>query len=178
MRWIVAAALMLTGCAQNAILEVELDLPASNAAAADVRYVVVQGRSGEVDFATEWAGGGIAGGLELAPASQTVVVGIEADDSNEITDPLSLRIRYCRDETCTDPGDDDVQEVRVRIARAFYQGEYTELAKDLITLPPVMACTSCPVEGPIDIEKCDVRGCREGDTAYNCTGDDVHFCEE
>lgn len=168
-----ALALAVVGCAENAILEIELDLPAANA---DTRFAVVQGRSGEVDFGDTWAGGGVIEGLELT--RERVLVGIEADDGDEIDAPLALRIRYCIDPVCGDARDGEAQEIQVTIERAFYQGEYTLLRADALPLPVVMDCTAGCAPAPVMIEKCRIEGCRAGTTTNWCNSDGLHFCEE
>jgi hypothetical protein len=166
--------LALVGCADNAILEVELDLPAANA---DTRYAVVQGRSGEVDFDATWAGGGVIDGLELS--NETMLVGIEADDGGEIDAPLALRIRYCIDPACGDARDGEAQEIQVTVERAFYEGEYTLLRAEALPLPDVIDCTTggCAPER-VMVEKCRIEGCRAGMTINWCNSDGLHFCEE
>lgn len=162
--------LAAVGCADNAILEMELVLPE---ASGDVRYAYVQTRSGEVDFEDAWSGSGEVDGLELG---QDVIVSIEADDSEEIGEPLAIKLRYCTTERCTAPADEPAQEVRVAIERAFYRGAFTRIR--LADLPPVTACAeTCEVQRR-DIERCAVRGCRAGDTTRYCDSEDRHFCEQ
>jgi hypothetical protein len=177
--FVAAVVLAGAGCAENAILELELDLPAASSVAPDVEWVVVQARSGTPDFSADWAGGGTVPGIPLISTSQTVIVGIEADDGDEITAPLGVRIRYCRDEACGDPRDGNAQETRVTIERAFYEGEYTEIQRDQLMLPALMDCgAGCAPVTLEDIDKCDVGGCRLGDTRNYCDMDDLHFCEQ
>lgn len=174
MRRAVILVLALVGCADNAILEVELDLPAANG---ETRFAVVQGRSGDVDFAAAWAGGGAVEGLELS--NETVVVGIEADDGDEVEAPLAIRVRYCTDPACAGPQDGEAQEIQVTVERAFYEGEYTLLPADALPLPEVMDCTTggCAAVS-VMVDKCRIEGCRAGMTTNWCNSDGLHFCEE
>ncbi len=172
MRALALAIVLVTGCAENAILEVELMLPPASGA---VRHVFVQTRSGEAEFEATWSGSGSVDGIVLADgAPSRSVVSVEADDGAELDAPLSLKIRYCTTERCTEVADSDAQEVWVSVERAFYEGRYTQLE---VELPAVGAC-SPPCATELSFTKCQVRGCRAGDTVMYCDRDGRHFCEE
>lgn len=166
-------AIALLGCARNGVLELELELPPGDLVA------VVQARSGE-GFAEPWPSEpapsfALASSCSrpaepprcdervLDPSCSTIVSIVGDDD--EIEAPLAVRIRFCTDETCSDP---DPVEHRVEIERAFYVGRYTQARVCVDEIPSATTTES--------IERCAVR-CRDGLTSMHCRLDGTHFCE-
>jgi len=164
-------ALLASGCAGNAIAELSLDLPAGSG---DIRWAFVQARSGERSFEDDWVGSDPLGGLPLEASRRTVVVGIEADDAEELEQPLLVKVRYCRSARCDDPADGDAQEVWITVERAFYAGHYTQI-RLREPLPDVCAASCPPTEHLV--AKCEVQGCRAGVTTRYCEDDGRHYCE-
>lgn len=179
-RVICAIALALvSGCTRNAILELELELPASPAGAR--LFAVVDARS-DLGFDEPWPSGALAGAplgvactradpappcddRVLDPACSMVVSIV--GDAGDVPRPLRVRVRFCEDEGCE--ADADPPEHRVEIERAFYLGRYTQAR---VCIDEVPAATSAPEL----IERCDVR-CRDGSASMHCRLDGTHFCE-
>ncbi len=169
-----ALALVLTGCAENAVLEVELTLPAQPATGAPL-FAYVQARSADVvSFDEAWAGTDAIDGRALETAVSMLPFSVVAGGAS-FTRQLGVRIRFCASRDCTGLGDDRAPEVRYRIQRAFYQGHRTRVALviDAVPAPPP------PIGAPItDIDKCDVEGCTTGTTSTYCFMNGHHFCED
>lgn len=182
MRSLFFAALLLCGCARNAIFELELDLPPRPSGAL---HAVVQVRN-DADFSAGWSGVPMAPGVPLPPACArpdpapacddreldpacSAVVSVIGDE-DDLTRPLRVRIRFCEDPACGAAADAAAPETRVEIERAFYTGRYTQGRVCVDAVPPG------PGGVPVRIERCAVR-CREGDAAMYCRADGTHFCE-
>ncbi|MEC7523531.1 MAG: hypothetical protein VYE22_26860 [Myxococcota bacterium] len=165
------AALALSGCARNAIFELELDLPAQPAGPA--LYAVVQARPvGGADWDTldalpgvplcARASEGPCDDRVLDPAC-AAVLSVVADES-ELDVPLEVRVRYCEDPSCaTDPA---APEHLIDVERPFYRGRYTQ----------ARVCLDDVAPGRETLERCEVR-CREGTVSSYCRLDGTHFCE-
>ena len=181
-RLLLGALLLLSGCARNAIFELELELPPQPAGAP--LFAVVQLRN-DAGFDADWSGVGLVSGIpltacsrpspapecelrDLDPACANVVSVI--GDEDDLTRPLRVRVRFCQDATCGSPADASAPEARIEIERALYTGAYTQ-GRACIDAVPAM------LEDPIRIERCDVR-CREGDAVTHCRADGTHFCED
>lgn len=169
-RWLVIALAALgVSCADNAILEIELDLPASPSATPT--YAFVQTRSADtVDFSVAWGGADAPDGFLLGAAPVVQHVSVVASDAS-MSRPIGVRVRFCADRVCgsLSPDDSRAPEVRYVITRAFYRGHRTR-----VTLVPSMPSTTPTTT---TIAKCEVAGCTSGTTANYCYGDGRHFCE-
>lgn len=165
-----ASLLSLGGCADNAILELTLELPSGEEGFAFVQFD--QGATFE-----EFEGSTSLDGFPLdGPASVQVSV---IADGDEIEAPLRVKVRFCQEPRCTflDPAgiesDDGVGELRFELERAFYRGRFTEHTLDLRTIPERGIPPTLSV-----VDKCEVGGCRDGTTVTNsCRADGTHFCE-
>lgn len=161
-----ALALLVAGCADNAILEVDLELPATSASTP--RYAFVQSLSAStIDFGGAWAGADATEGFLLTSAPSTQHVSF-VTDGDAIGRPLGIRVRFCTDRVCGALADVDAPEARYVVDRAFYRGQRTRL-----TLSPVPETAPTTTE----IGKCEVRGCSNGAAATYCFADGRHFCE-
>jgi len=156
------------GCAQNAILELTLELPAQPTGAP--LLVQVQARTAEtVDFAESWAGTEPVSGLGLADEPSTRTVSIVGGD--DLTRELGIRVRFCREAECTGLGDDRAPETQVLVERAFYLGHRTRLRLEIPEVPG-------PSPVPMRVERCRVEGCLAGTTSTYCSLDGRHFCDQ
>ncbi len=165
------AALLLFGCAENAILEVDLQLPAQPTTGPAL-FAHVQARSADVvSFDETWAGTDAIEGRELAEEASPLPFSVVAGGS-AFTRKLGVRVRFCETPACTGLGDDYAPEMRYRIERAFYRGRRTRVTIAIASVP-----TAPPGEAEV-IEKCDVEGCTSGSTLSYCFIDGRHFCEE
>ena len=176
-RCVLCIVLLVSGCARNAIFELELSLPAQPAGAP--LYAVVQARV-DGGFEASWDDIATSPGLPLCPRPSegtcedrvldpacASIVSIVADES-ELERPLYVRVRFCEDPACAASSDASAPEHRVEVERAFYRGRYTQARVCLDEVPP---------EPALDlIERCDVR-CREGSATSHCRLDGTHFCE-
>jgi len=161
-------ALFAAGCAENAILELSLDLPPTDGIR---QYAFLQARSGEPSFEDTWSGDGSTDGLALAASGRTdAVVSIEAS-ADQADQELRVKLHFCTSQRCTALADGSAPEVRIRFGRAFYVGEYTT-AEVMVDSVPASGSISA-----LDVDHCLVGGCRAGETSYYCRADGTHFCE-
>jgi hypothetical protein len=161
-------ASVCAGCAENAIFTLVLDVPAP---VGDRDKVVVEARTGEESFLTDWQQTQISGITLVGPERNEVRASLEAD-GDKITQPVRIKVRFCMEERCTSVLDGNAPELDLIVARAFYQGRYTEYRYEVDTLPP----ETVPLE--VTIGKCDVAApeCIDGSPTSWCVGD-VHYCE-
>lgn len=172
----------LAGCSQNAMLELELDLPAQSGPQAPARYANVRIVSGEVPWDQDWQVDAPLPSPKLDPSQPSVErVSVEGNADNEAV-PVRVKVRFCVDPNCTAIGDDQAPEVRLQIDRAFYVGQRTSYAWSIACVPNVPGqndgAPACSVSqrSIVDVSKCQVQGCRTGVTSSYCVGD-KHFCE-
>ncbi len=161
-------ALCLAACADNAILEVELDLPM--AATSAPQYAYVQSRSAAaIDFDGDWAGADAPEGFLLTSASSMQNVSFVTSNGATMTQPLGIRVRFCSDRVCGAIADTHAQEAHFVITRAFYRGKRTNVR---LTVTPSATPTTTT------IDRCHVAGCTTGTATSYCYGDmGAHFCE-
>jgi hypothetical protein len=168
----VALVVLLSACAENAVLEVELTLPAQPTGAPLFAYVQV--RSADVvSFDEAWAGTDAVEGRALEDMESVLPFSVVAGGAS-FTRQLGVRVRFCVSRDCTGLGDDRAPEVRYRLERAFYQGQRTRIALMIDTLPP----PTPPAPAIMEIDKCSVEGCAMGSTTTYCFLNGHHFCEE
>lgn len=163
------AALVLVGCAENAILELDVALP-SAADACGATQVAVEARippEGSCFFDQDWFDGDTAV-LTLAEAPSTEEVSVVAD-GEDVTRPLCVRIRPCATEECPPPDLAIGARAEITIERAFYVGQYTRIELDPIDLCASTAST---------VDRCAVEGCAGGAPHDDyCTPEGRHLCE-
>jgi len=168
----IAVAVIATGCADNAVLELMVELPASPGG--DPVYVQVQPRrASDNPFTDDWRGDDVEP-IELGsePMVDHVSVVSEQDDVD-----LAVKVRFCQTETCTGFGDEDPPALWFLVEDPFYIGEHTE-ADLVVTEVPATGCTEGMADCPVRVDRCDVRGCTGGDppTTY-CRLDGRHLCD-
>lgn len=173
---LVTSCVVAHGCAQTAVLELEIDLPVSPDGE-PLFAVVFAGESALLDNGPESVAVGLPLSCEraeprprcddrtLSPeCSATVsIVGRET----HLEEPLPVHIRFCDDPVCA--GEEPRGSHRIEVERAFYLGRYTQARTCIDEIPDGMA-------EPQRIERCDVR-CREGTATMSCRLDGTHFCE-
>ena len=160
--------LLSSGCAQNAILEVTVDMPAADPSRT---YLVVRALSGEADFSNDWQQSQIAGIPLNTTEANIVEIGIEGS-GDDLLRVLNVKLRFCVHPECQAvPDDGDSPEVWLTFERAFYQGEYT--GYQLSLMPPPTTAPSTPTI----VGKCEIFGCVEGSSPTGYCADDVHHCE-
>jgi len=172
----------LVGCADNAILEVTLDLPP---VMDDRSFAFVQARAASgADLLETWSDESSISGFRLRTGErERVTFGVEAD-GDQVEEGLLLKVRFCDSSRCDSLTDEtqDPSEQHYDFERAFYRGEITTYENEITVMP--LACD--PAGGscahPLQmVGKCQVFGCRAGSSSSGCTGDDGmgarHFCE-
>ena len=163
-RLLSAVLLVLAGCADNAVLELDLGLPPESLDGLH-RFAFVQARSGAEPFDEPWGGSDPVEGFMLGFDPHRESVSVVADDAS-IEDPLRIKVRYCFTARCSSLSDADAPQAEIEIERAFYVAERTFLTLDLTG-----------ENESITVEKCRVRGCIGGTVSTFCRGDGTHFCE-
>jgi len=196
---LVAALGLLGGCAQNAILELQLDLPAAPDANEWFALTQVRNREGH-PFDIPWMGGDL-GSVQLGSERQFDCISVESDDESA---DLHVRVRFCRSEDCLDLMDGTPRERWYRLNHPFYIGRRTYHTITIGEVPEcevtadcavgmcdsgVCTCTTDADCGPgliceegnncvEDVDRCQIEGCIEGVSTTFCsdtTG--LHFCE-
>jgi hypothetical protein len=164
------AVVVLGGCAKNAILELELQLPAEPETSDGELFALTQvRRADEFPFAAEWRADQDPAGVPLGPEPVTDQLSVETEDE---TVDLHVRIRFCGDPRCTSLDDALAPELWLRIEQPFYIGQRTFWEFDVPAVPEGQ-----PAE-PVEVDKCEIRGCVEGDTSSSyCRLDGTHVCE-
>lgn len=166
------------GCAQNAIFELTLDLPLRPASvpAGTPMYAFPQLRSGTAEaFMDRWAGQDPLTGIELQAGERSTMQISVIGNADIETRPLRLKTQFCVDPRCNGFGDDRGAPIQcVEFERVFYVGKFTSYTHVIESVP---TATDCPT--PLPIDRCVIRGCRDGDTANYCRLEDgTHFCEQ
>lgn len=163
-----ALAMAGLSCAENGILELTVQLPASSSAEAE--YAVISMRSAaESSFDVAWAAGELDGFL-LEGSSRTEQISVVAQPEDFGSD-LLVRARFCSTPRCDGLGDDAAGERRLVVEEPFYSLQRTRAEW---VIPTVEATVN---ETPDTIERCSVMGCRPGVTVSYCRSDGTHFCE-
>ncbi len=160
-RLAVAILALASGCAENGILELELDLPAA-ADACGATEAALEARipqEGSCFFDQEWLDGDAAV-LALGAHHEVSVVAAGAD----VARPLCLRVRACRG-PCPPPEITIGVRAEIELERAFYLGRYTHAALGTIDL-----CANTRTS----IQPCEVT-C--DDPAPACDPSGPHPCE-
>lgn len=175
-------AALCASCAQNAFLELQLDLPPNAWKVDGDRYANVRIVAGDADFEQDWEVDDPLPAFLLDPNVPTVQrVSVESKEASE-TKPVLAKIRFCKDPNCAALGDDVAPEVRLRIERAFYIGKRTSYTWSIPCVPNVAGQTAappvCDVQNDVvtEVGKCQVAGCRAGVVREYCAGG-KHFCE-
>lgn len=170
-----ALALGLPGCGRNAYFEIDVVLPPTDPG--KDRFAVVSFAPGDQSFDAVWAGNQTLAGVKLAAGSTTQHASIESP-SDQFDTAVEAKVSFCGNPSCTAVGDDTAPEARLRVVRAFYEGQRTSYTWTIACVPstdPKVLCTE--VNRAIkQVDKCEVAGCRAGTSSSYCVGD-KHFCE-
>ena len=175
--------LLVSGCARNAVFELELDLPPEPASAGPL-FAVLQVRT-DADFGADWTAVPQLEGIPLRPTCARPVVPPPCDsrelaadcstvvsivgEGDDLERPLFARVRFCGDPSCSAEGEGAAQ-TRIEVERALYRGRFTQGRVCIDELP------TSPSPEPVRIERCDVR-CRDGEAISHCRADGTHFCD-
>ncbi|RMH12344.1 MAG: hypothetical protein D6701_13645 [Gemmatimonadetes bacterium] len=166
---LLAAVPLLAACSSNAILELELTLPAAPDPSEPL-YAFVQMRT-NTNFDTPWSGAVPFDGIPLQDVPSEHLISVVAEPG-QYDDDLFVRVSFCHTPRCDGFGDDFAPERRLRIEHPFYELKRTRASWVIDAVPTET------VETPDVIERCAVEGCREGTTRDFCRmSDGSHFCE-
>jgi hypothetical protein len=198
-RWLQAACVVgLAGASgacssDNAILEVRLALPSADTSPL-FAVSVAEGGAGNAPRFT----GGRMESQPLTGGASELRLEIVAEGS-EIKDPMELWVAFCKTAACEgetvlpssgaggdasegDAGDgagngaDETRApvLKIRFERAFYTLKRTDWQGEA---PPIsiLRASDGPLE--IDVDRCDIQGCRGGEATSWCRLDGTHFCE-
>ncbi len=139
-RALVIGALLLSGCAQNAVLELQVQVPPAPDPSTP-RYALVQVRRADATgFGVAWTGDDPPG-VALGQQAAWVCTSVESHDE---TVDLDVRVRFCGSATCDALGDDTAPELRYHIAHPFYIGRHTYWSAQIAAVPECMVDSDCP----------------------------------
>jgi hypothetical protein len=160
-------AILLSGCAQNGILELLIDLPPAPAdTGPDPWFATVQvRRESASSFMMPWDGEDpVAVELGPEPVRDCISVVADEDDFN-----LEIRVRFCRDQNCLSFADGTPPERLYRLEHPIYIGRRTYWREQILSVPNCM-----------EDEDCEVGRCIEGRcgcvTTADCCGEDGCLC--
>lgn len=199
----VAFALVLAGCAENAILELQIELPAAppDDGTGSSWYALTRvRRASDNPFDVGWTGPG-ATAIELGPEPQWDCISVQSFDQEM---DLHVRVAFCRAENCLDLMDGSPPERWFRLEHPFYIGRRTYWSTQITEVPECASDGDCGgigvcIDGScgcelgsecpggmiceagnclLAVDRCRIEGCIEGDSASYCAGSDgPHFCE-
>jgi len=129
----------LGGCAQNAILELQIELPPNPPG--ETWFAQIQVRQAPAsdplsNFAINWMGGSDLRTVPLTTVSQWDCTSVESSDP---TVSVHVKVRFCRAEDCLDLMDGDPPERLYSLETPFYIGSRTY---HQIMVSNVPACTT------------------------------------
>lgn len=160
--------LLTSACARNAILEVEVELPAGPPG----RFAVVQFETNSTDFDTVWARTDDYAGAELGSSPQAVAFSVISERPDTV---VRVKVSFCTTADCSgiDDAPDRVPALWYELERSLYVGERTAWRVVIATLP------IDPPSEPILVDACEIAGCIEApDTVTRfCRLDGRHYCE-
>lgn len=155
------------GCARNAILEVEVELPAGPSD----RYAVVQFETGDVAFDAVWARADAFAGTQLG-AAQSVSYSVVSEDPNTV---IRMKVSFCTTPDCSgiDDAPDRVPALWYEFEGALYIGERTRWTAVIDALP------TDPPDASIEIDRCEIEGCIDApdSTTTFCRLSGEHYCQ-
>jgi hypothetical protein len=174
MRALLLALVAVSGaaCTENAALDLDVELPASTmVGSTPISAVTVQFAADTTDFMSSWEGDIPQTTVDLGATRQTLRLSVLARPE-QLTRPLAVRVLYCESRAACEAAPADPRtEQHFVIQRAFYRGVVTRYRLDATSPPPT------PPTSPMEIDRCEIAGCREGEMATWCTVG-VHLCEQ
>lgn len=174
---VIAALLLASGCAQNAVLELQLELPPAPDASQQWFAQVQVRRAESSGFDATWMGDDLPG-IELGAASSWACTSVESHDA---TLDLNVRVRFCKSPRCDMLGDDTAPERRFHIEHPFYLGRHTYWSAVIDEVPECTTDADCALGRCIgnrcgcstDADCCPASGCTCGASTPcpTCEGD-------
>lgn len=172
--WIVLAALAAGGCAENAVLELQVELPAAPEGDPDPWFAQVQVRRSNASFDATWEGLDPRT-LELGPEPQWDCISVQTGDDSV---DLNVRVNFCRTSDCEGLGDDRPPERRYFLEHPFYLGRRTYWATSVERVPECATDADCAQGRCLDDGRCgcaaDIDCCPDGSCA--CPGEQCYAC--
>lgn len=194
--------MLLGGCAQNAILELQVELPAAPPDDGQGPwYAQIQlRRAADHPFDIDWMGGDLEG-VQLTDRTRWDCISVESMDP---TADLNVRVRFCRSPNCLNLPLDAVRRERwYRLERPFYIGRRTYWRTRVTDVPEcasdddcggIGVCNdgicSCELDAECSgtlvceagncvdrVDRCSIEGCIEGVSTSFCSISGQHFCE-
>ena len=168
-----AVALSSLGCADNAILDVDLVLPMATAEAR-VAVLDVRPASGFDFEGGIWQESDVYPPLEteLGASTTTVVGSVPAE---HIEQDVLVRVRFCGEEACAA----SAPAVCFRLERPFHAGEVSTFHAEITSIPPSTPSGSVCAISPTTITRCEIGCAGVGPTmgADYCRADGSHTCD-
>ncbi|MBX7195290.1 MAG: hypothetical protein K1X94_24760 [Sandaracinaceae bacterium] len=157
-------AVACTGCGQEAVLDLQLMLPAVPTSSR-VQYAQIQlGRAADHPFEAAWGGEELTVELGEAPTLAQWSV-VTADPETD----LHVKVLFCELRDCHDLG---ATELWYAIEHPFYLGRRTSWAACVTAIP-----ADVPTD-PVEVGRCEVHGCLVGDVPPSwCRTETEHYCE-
>ena len=161
MRGVVVGGLLLGGCAENAILELQVELPAAPPDDGTGRpwFAQVQVRDSSQALALPWSSRRDLEPLELGSAPRWDCSSIQSFDEGI---DLHLRVRFCRSPDGLEAPGDARMERWYRLDHPFYIGRRTYWQTRIHEVPECMSdgdCANDPEIGPVGVCTDGVCGC-------------------
>lgn len=163
-----ALSLSLSGCARNAILEVELTLPVAPDPASSL-YAVIMVVDDEHDFDSVNIEPQHSGTL-LTGDPQTIAFSVMTERADGA---MRMVVYFCPNTVCAGGDVPRLPQVRYRFERATYIGRRTRFRAVIDAVPE--AASTYP-ENCVD--RCSIEGCIEGSGTFCRTDDGTHYCQE
>ena len=170
---IALAALAMVGCAQNAILELQVELPAAppDDGTGKPWFAQIQvRRSSDHPFEIPWTGGDLTS-VELGAAPQWDCISVQSFD--EAID-LNVRVRFCRSSNCLDIDDGRRRERWYEVEHPFYIGRRTYWRTSITEVPECESDGDCGGVGVCTDGVCGCELTTECPSSMTCaTGDET-----
>jgi hypothetical protein len=178
--------LVASGCVQNAVLELDLELPPADQVPPngerEAPFALTQVRDGTIDFGgtvSQWKGADDPAATMLGEAPHLEKISVVTEDASL---DVNIRVSFCTAEACNVFGDDHPGEVQITVEHPFYIGERTSLAIRIAPGGDVDVPTGGDDATRIlrhTVGRCEIRGCVAGDDSgtYCRMTDGTHLCE-
>jgi hypothetical protein len=168
-RALLAVFLLLGGCAENAVLELQVQIPPAPDPSTETYAQVQVRRADATGFDVSWTGDDPQG-VQLGQDAAWVCTSV---DSHDATIDLDVRVRFCGSPACDALGDDSAPEVRYHLEHPFYIGHHTYWSAQIAAVPECTTDADCAlgrcVDGRCGCET-DADCCPAGDCS-TCGGD-------
>ncbi len=166
-------ALLASGCAENAVLELQVELPPAPTGEPWFAQVQVRRAAGN-GFDAVWMGSDPRA-VELTSAPQWDCISVQTNDD---TVDVNVRVRFCHEIDCLGFGDDTAPERRYFLQTPFYIGRRTYWATTIDAVPQCTSDSDCEVGACVagqcgcatDADCCPSGGC-------NCPDEPCYACE-